>query len=149
MSYFQTKLCRIFYRFLGVRKFRIHIPRLGFKVSFFIKRKTDYNIIISCRFLAEFQKTGSHSRTRSGCHMSTFKSGHDMLNVAHVLFHHVMLVHGLLILVVVTCRVLINWYFKITYNEIVQISHLIFLKYMNPVADGARQRGLQPPNNFI
>ena len=32
---------------------------------------------MSCRFLARFRKTGSHTRTRDGCHVSTFGSGRD------------------------------------------------------------------------
>ena len=47
--------------------------RLGWVPIF----KTNCDIIMSCEFLAWFQKIGSHSRTHDGCHVSTSRSRHD------------------------------------------------------------------------
>ena len=52
--------------------------------------QTGYHIIMLCEFLVGFWETRSHSRTRDGCHVSTFKSRRDNfigIRAVHFLNH--------------------------------------------------------------
>ena len=73
-SSLQTEFCQIFGRFFRVRNFRNHVPRLGFEILVF---QMGCGILMPCGFLVEFWKIGIHPRTRGGCYVSTFGSGHD------------------------------------------------------------------------
>ena len=61
------------FRELGIFLKSCHVGRVGIPVF-----QTGYDIIMSCRFLVGFRETRAHSRTHSGCHMSTFGSRPDI-----------------------------------------------------------------------
>ena len=74
LDHLQMKLYQIFNTFSGVRKSRNHVSRLDFGIPVF---QTEYDIIMPCGFLAEFQKIRSHLKTRGSYHVLTFGSRRD------------------------------------------------------------------------
>ena len=83
--------CCFLTRGLGLRnrrnsaEFSIEFQKLGniFRKSWFVDWvgipvfQMSYDIVTPCEFLVGFWETETHTRTRGGCHMSTFGSGHD------------------------------------------------------------------------
>ena len=69
-SMFQTEFCRIFGKILKCR--------FIFKIQFNLIRSVDYRYsnglgyLVPCESLDGFRETGTHSRARGDCHVSTF-----------------------------------------------------------------------------